>query len=75
MNKYFTHNVLHVLNLSLILLSIVRIIKDLNFKLIFSVDKYVMQNLVIRKNNEIGLVGDGLNKLLTSMRSALALRL
>lgn len=75
LNKYFAHDVLHIPDLSLNLLYIARIIKDLNYELIFSIDKCMLQDLATKKMIGIDLFGDGLYKLLSTIASALALGL
>lgn len=62
LNKYYANDMLHV-NLSLNLLSVSKITKELQCSLIFSSDRCVMQVLVTGMKIEISLVGNGLYRL------------
>lgn len=59
-DKYLAYDILHVFDFPLNLISVTRIIKDLNCALNFFADRYVIQDLVIRKKTRISLDSAGL---------------
>lgn len=63
LDKYHISNVLYVHDLPFNLLYVNKIIKELNCELIFTANRCVLQDLVIGRMIEIGLVSDGLYKL------------
>lgn len=64
LDKFHVYDVSHVSDLPLNLLYVNKITKKINYKLIFSNNRCILQDLVTWNNIEIGLVFDGLYCLL-----------